>query len=335
MRVVQKPYNDVMAEDYYKTLGVSRSASQDDIRKAYFGLARKFHPDKNPEKDAKKKFQKIQAAFDVLNDPHKRELYDRYGSSFETLGAGGPGGPGRGGPSPGGGFPGGAQGFEDVDFSQFFGDKFGAQGGPDLSDIFSQFRRTAGRSRRPTAAKRRGADIAHEMTVPFETAISGGEVQLRIEHPSGKAETLTVKIPAGIEEGKKIRLRGQGEADPAGGTPGDLLITIHLAPHPYFQRKGNNLLLRVPVTLGEAALGAKIDVPTPKGTVALRVPPGTSSGSKLRIKGRGVAPKSGPAGDLLAEIQIMIPKDLDDADREAIEAIEQKHVLHPRADLRW
>jgi DnaJ-class molecular chaperone len=324
-----------MAEDYYKTLGVSRSASQDEIRKAYFELARKFHPDKNPERDAKKKFQKIQAAFDVLNDSQKREMYDRYGSSFETMGTGGPRGPGRGGTAPGGGFAGGPQGFEDVDFSQFFGDKFGAEGGPDLSDIFSQFRRTTQRGRKSASARRRGADIEHEMTVPFQTATSGGEVQIRVEHPSGKAETLTVKIPAGIEEGKKIRLRGQGEADPSGGTPGDLLITIHLGSHPYFQRKGDNLLLRVPVTLGEAALGAKIDVPTPKGALSLRVPPGTSSGTKLRIKGHGVAPKTRPPGDLLAEIQIMIPKDLDEADRQAIEAIDRKHELHPRADLRW
>ena len=335
LRVVGNLYNDLMAEDYYKTLGVSRSASQDEIRKAYFDLARKYHPDKNPQKDAKKKFQKIQAAFDVLNDPQKRELYDRYGSSFETMGAGGPRGPGRGAYGPAGGFGGGPQGVEDVDFSQFFGDKFGDEGGPDLSDIFSQFRRTTGRSRKPTAARRRGADIEHEMTVPFQTAVSGGEVQLRIESPAGKAETLTVKIPAGIEDGKKIRLRGQGEAGPSGNTPGDLLITIHSAPHLYFQRKGNNLLLRVPVTLGEAAFGAKIDVPTPKGTVALRVPPATSSGTKLRIKGHGVAPKSGPPGDLLAEIQIMIPKEFDEADRQAIEAIDRKHEMHPRADLRW
>ncbi len=335
MRVVRKPYNDLMADDYYKTLWVSRSASQDEIRKAYFDLARKFHPDKNPEKDAKKKFQKIQAAFDVLNDPQKREMYDRYGSSFETMGAGGPRGPGRGGSGPGAGFAGGPHGFEDVDFSQFFGDKFGAEGGPDLSDIFNQFRRTTGRGRKSASARRRGADIEHEMTVPFQTAISGGEVQIRVEHPSGKAETLTVKIPAGIDEGKKIRLRGQGAVEPSGGMPGDLLITIHLAPHPYFQRKGDNLLLRVPVTLGEAALGAKIDVPTPKGAVSLRVPPGTSSGTKLRVKGHGVARKSGPLGDLLAEIQIVIPKDLDEADRQAMEVIDRKHALHPRADLRW
>jgi DnaJ-class molecular chaperone len=323
-----------MAEDYYKTLGVSRSASQDDIRKAYFDLARKFHPDKNPQKDAKKKFQKIQAAFDVLNDPQKRELYDRYGSSFEAMGAGGPRGPGQGPFGPGGG-PGGPQGFEDVDFSQFFGDKFGAQGGPDLSDIFNQFRRTTGRSRKQGSARRRGSDIEHEMTVPFQTGVTGGEVQIRLELPSGKAETLTVKIPAGIEEGKKIRLRGQGEPAPSGGTPGDLLITIHLAPHPCFQRKGDNLLVRVPVTLGEAALGAKIELPTPKGTVTLRVPPATSSGTKLRIKGHGVVSKSRPPGDLLAEIQVMLPKDLDDADRKVIEEIDRKHVMHPRADLRW
>ena len=323
-----------MAEDYYKTLGVSRSASQDDIRKAYFDLARKFHPDKNPEKDAKKKFQKIQAAFDVLNDPQKRELYDRYGSSFEAMGAGGPRGPGQGPFGPGQA-PAARRASRMSISASSSATSSAPKGGPDLSDIFNQFRRTTGRSRKQGSARRRGSDIEHEMTVPFQTGVTGGEVQIRLELPSGKAETLTVKIPAGIEESKKIRLRGQGEPAPSGGTPGDLLITIDLAPHPCFQRKGDNLLVRVPVTLGEAALGAKIELPTPKGTVTLRVPPATSSGTKLRIKGHGVVSKSRPPGDLLAEIQIMLPKDLDDADRKAIEAIQRKHEMHPRADLRW
>ena len=192
----------------------------------------------------------------------------------------------------------------------------------------------ADRARRPAARAAR-ADLLHELQIPFATAITGGEVQIGIQRPSGKTETLAVKIPAGIEEGKKIRIRGQGQPAGRGGTPGDLIITIHVAPHPFFQRRGNNLSVRVPVTLGEAVGGAKVDLPTPQGTVTLRVPPGTSSGTKLRVKGHGVAPKNGSPGDLLAEIQIVLPKPLSDADRKAIGQIDAHYAQNPRKDLRW
>ena len=173
------------------------------------------------------------------------------------------------------------------------------------------------------------------LQIPFVTATTGGEVQITVQRPKGKTETLAVKIPAGIEDGKKIRIRGQGQPARRGGTPGDILITIHVAPHAYFQRRGNHLLVRVPVTLGEAVGGAKIDLPTPRGTVTLSVPPGTSSGTKLRVKGHGVTPKNGPPGDLLAEIQIVLPKELSDADRQAIRQIDQRYSQDPRKDLRW
>ena len=325
-----------MAEDYYKTLGVGRDASQADIQKAYRRLARKYHPDKNPgDKTAKKKFQEVQAAFDVLNDPQKREMYDRYGSSFETTGAGGPygGGPWAGGP--GGGFA--AQGFEEIDLGQFFGDRFGTGPGADLGDIFSRFRR-GGRTRQgPAGTRRGGGDLHAELTIPFATAITGGEAQIAVDRGSGKPEMIAVKIPAGIEDGKKIRLRGQGEAAGGRGKPGDLLITVRVSPHPHFVRRGNHLHLRVPVTLGEAVLGSKIDVPTPRGTVSLRVPAGTSSGTKLRIKGHGVVPKNGPPGDLLAEVLIVLPKEIDEPSREVIRKLDQnqKRLGDPRANLRW
>lgn len=325
-----------MAEDYYQVLGVARNATQEEIQKAYRDLARKYHPDMNPDdKSAKKKFQKIQAAFDVLNDPKKREMYDRYGSSFETMG----GGP-RGGTTwhtsygPAGGFG----GFEDIDFGQFFGERFGSgrAGVGDFADLFEQFRRDGASSRRQAAGReRRGADLAHDLRIPFATAVTGGTVELSIVRPSGRSETLQVKVPAGIEDGKKIRLRGQGEPAPGGGTPGDILLTVHVDPHPVFQRQGNNLIVKVPVTLAEAALGAKVDVPTPHGTVALQVPPGTSSGTKLRVRGHGVAPKSGLPGDLLAEIQIVLPKTLDEEARRAIRQIAERHPQSPRANLRW
>lgn len=329
-----------MAEDYYKTLGVRREASQEEIQKAYRDLARKYHPDVNPGADAKKKFQEVQAAFDVLNDPQKREMYDRYGSSFETMGGRGP----QGGPQwqwQAG--PGGAQNVEDFDFGQFFGERFGggpAAGGVDLGEIFRQFRRGGGggaRSRRTTAGtgKRRGADLQHEIEIPLTTSVTGGEVQLSVQREGGRVETISVKIPVGIEDGKKIRLRGQGEAAGPSGTAGDILLTVHVAPHPHFQRRGNDLTVKVPVTLGEAALGAKVDVPTPRGTVSLQVPPGTSSGTRLRVKGYGVAAKTGPAGDLFAEIQVVLPKSFDEQDRQMIRKLEEKAPPNPRANLRW
>ena len=279
-----------MAKDYYETLGVPRNASQAAIQKAYRELARKYHPDMNPgDKTAKKKFQEVQAAFDVLNDPQKREMYDRYGSAFETMGAGGPRGGAPWGAGPGGGF-----GFEDVDLSELFGERVGVGPGGGFGDIFNQFRRAAGSSRSRTAgSRRRGADLHDEVRIPFATSITGGEVRLEVRRPSGKAESIAVKIPAGIEDGKKIRLRGQGQPAPGTGTPGDVLLTVHVAPHPCFQRRGNHLHVKVPVTLPEAVLGAKVDVPTPRGAVSLKVPPGTSSGTKLRIKGHGVVPKDG------------------------------------------
>jgi DnaJ-class molecular chaperone len=324
-----------MAEDYYQILGVAHNATQAEIQKAYRDLARKYHPDMNPDdKSAKKKFQKIQAAFDVLNDPKKREMYDRYGSSFETMGSGGP----RGGASwqgsygPGAGFG----GFEDLDFGQFFGERFGGErAGADVGDLFEQFRRASGGRRSTTGRQRRGDDLAHELPIPFATSVNGGTVQVKVSHPSGKVDTLEVKIPAGIEDGKKIRLRGQGEPGARGGKPGDVLLVVRVEPHPCFHRQGNNLLLRVPVTLAEAALGAKVDIPTPKGAVSLHVPPGTSSGTRLRLRGHGVAPKSGQVGDLVAEVQIILPKTLDEPAREAIRQIADRHPLDPRANLRW
>ena len=323
-----------MAKDFYKTLGVPRDASQADIEKAYRNLARKYHPDKNPDdKSAKKKFQEVQAAFDVLGDAQKRETYDRYGSSFDTAGAGGPySGTWRAGP---GGF--GGHGFEDIDFSQFFGDRFGGGGaGADFSELFGQFRPRGGATR-TAAPPRRGADLRSDITVPFATAVTGGEAQIQLARPSGKTETIAVKIPPGIEDGKKIRLRGHGQPAARGGKPGDILITVHVAPHPSFERRGNNLHLRLPVTLAEAVEGAKVDVPTPRGTVSLSVPPGTSSGTKLRIKGHGVAPPGAPPGDLLAEVMINLPKQVDDEARQAIRQWDQRQAAleNPRAKLQW
>jgi DnaJ-class molecular chaperone len=324
----------MMSEDYYKTLGIPRNASQPDIQKAYRELARKYHPDMNPDDpSATKRFQQVQTAYDVLSNPEKREMYDRYGSSFETMGQGGPQQTWTRGA---GGFPpGGAQGVEDLDFGDIFGQQFGGEEGPGgLGGIFSQFRKAAARGG-TAGGRRRGADVSSEVSIPFNASIAGSEVQLSLQRHGGAAETIVVKIPPGIEDGKKIRLRGKGEPAAGRGTPGDLLLTVHVAPHPFFSRQGNHLHVRLPVTLGEAVGGATIDVPTPTGTVAVHLPPGTSSGKKLRIKGHGVAAKGSAPGDLIAEVQIHLPPGLSDEDREAIRQLEARHPLNPRQNLRW
>jgi DnaJ-class molecular chaperone len=173
------------------------------------------------------------------------------------------------------------------------------------------------------------------LTVPFATAVLGGEAALTVQRGSGKVETIRVKIPAGIDDGKKIRLRGQGEPGVGDVPAGDILLTIRVSPHPYFRRTGNRLDVRVPVTLAEAALGAKVDVPTPQGTIALTIPPNTSSGKRLRIKGHGVRPAGQPPGDLFAEIQIVLPENLSAEDRQQLADVSDRYPQQPRAELRW
>jgi DnaJ-class molecular chaperone len=169
--------------------------------------------------------------------------------------------------------------------------------------------------------------------VPFATAVLGGEAALTIQRQTGDVETIRVKIPAGIGDGKKIRLRGQGEPGAGGAPAGDILLTIHVSPHPFFRRAGDRLEVRVPVTLAEAAEGAEIEVPTPKAVIKLRVPPGTSSGKKLRIKGMGL--QTDPPGDLFAEIQIVLPPNLSEEDRQKLAEVSRRYPQNPRAELRW
>jgi DnaJ-class molecular chaperone len=321
-----------MAKDYYDTLGVSRAASQDEIQKAYRKLARKYHPDMNPDDaTAKKKFQEVQQAFETLSDADKRKRYDQFGSDYEAAGA--PGGPGAGGwryttssgPQT---YP-----FDVNDLGDLFGGGAEVEGGG-FADLFKQFSRGRGtrRAQRPMA---RGNDLRHELTVPFNTAVQGGEAALTVQRHDGNVETIRVKIPAGIDDGKKIRLRGQGEPGTGDAPAGDILLTIHVSPHPFFRRTGNRLDVRVPITLAEAALGATIDVPTPQGTISLKVPPNTSSGTRLRVKGHGVRQANGPAGDLFAEIEIELPKNLTAEERQQLADISNRYPQKPRADLRW
>ncbi|HEY6563751.1 MAG TPA: J domain-containing protein [Pirellulaceae bacterium] len=286
-----------MSEDYYQTLGIARSASVDEIQKAYREMARKHHPDLNPDdKKAKEKFQAVQRAYEVLSDTKKRELYDRYGSSFESAARGPQGWHTTG-------HPGGVSG-DEADLEQFFSERFGTDSGGGFADLFQQFTR-AGRPR--GRGKGRGTDLHHELSIPFETALRGGDARIHVHRPDGKSETLDVKIPAGIAHGKRIRLKGQGESGRRGADAGDLLITIHVAPHPHWQREGLNLELKVPITLQEAIEGASVDIPTPQGTIGLRIPPGTTSGKRLRVRGQGVEDGQGGRGDLLVEVLIQLP----------------------------
>jgi DnaJ-class molecular chaperone len=328
-----------MSEDYYKVLGVSRGATADEIQKSYRKLAKKYHPDLNPEdKAAQKKFKEVQQAYDVLSDEKKRKLYDQFGPEFENVAKGG-------GPQWSSQVP---PGYQDFDFAQAFGGGRGGGGGggvpPDLEELLRQFTGGGGgfefggsqaTRRRGRRAAQPGADVQHEVEIPFRTAVMGGEVSLRIVR-NDKAETLAVKIPAGIDDGKTIRLRGQGEPSPNGGPAGDLLVTVRAQSHPSFRRDGLDLIVKVPVTLAEAALGGKVDVPTPQGEIALKVPPGTSSGTRLRAKGQGVRKSDGTVGDLYAEILIDIPKNIDEQSAEMIRQLDNRlHQANPRADLAW
>lgn len=311
-----------MADDYYKTLGVSRDADAAEIRKAYRKLARENHPDRNPDDPkAAETFKSVGEAYGVLSDAEKRSSYDRFGSNYKQFG----GGPGRhrpAGGSPFGGFGGGRQ----VDVGDLFG-----EGGFDLNDLLgglgggrrgpaggSPFGGGGGAGTRP----RKGADVRTKVTVPFTLAARGGQYELDLDR-GGARESLTVKIPAGIAPGGTMRLAGKGEPGGPGGSAGDLLLTVEVAPHPVFRREGRNLVCDVPVTPAEAALGAKVDVPTlSDGEVTMTIPPGTAGGAKLRLRGKGVPdPKAGADGDQIVQVKVVVPKTLSDRQRELYEEL--------------
>jgi curved DNA-binding protein len=332
-----------MSADYYEILGVGRGASDDEIQKAYRKLARKYHPDLNPDdKAAQKKFKEVQQAYDVLSDAKKRKLFDQFGANYEQVAAGG--GPQWAGAA-GGQVPPGFEGFE---FQGNWPGAGGAGGGPlppDLEDLLRQFTGGgaaaadfgggAGRRRGRRRPAEPGADVRHEVQIPLRTAVTGGEVSLRVHREANAPEQLTVKIPPGIDDGQTIRLRGQGAPSRSGGPAGDLLVTVRIAPHPSFRRDGLDLIVKVPVTVAEAALGAKVDIPTPHGTITMKVPPGTSSGARLRAKGQGVHKRDGQPGDLYAELQIVLPKHLDEASQELFRQLAERLPADPRAELSW
>lgn len=324
-----------MAEDLYQTLGVKRDASQDDIKKAHRRLALKYHPDKNPDDDvARDKFKRVQEAYDVLSDEEKRAAYDRYGSDFEKIRSTGY--------QPGAGS---AAGFDGLDLDQIFGGGGGGAGGGaggstqfegGFSDFFEQLMGGGGRGGRRSAPRaqppKRGANVRHELELPLQIAVTGGKTEFYLNR-GDEAEKLSVTIPPGVDTGSKIRLREQGQASPNGGPRGDLILVIKVSEHPYFRRAGRNLQLELPVTLSEAALGAKVDIPTPAGTVAMTIPPGSSGGRRLRLKGQGVKQRDGTSGDLIVELQIKIPEVIDDESKKLIEQFEQQNPQAVRSEL--
>jgi DnaJ-class molecular chaperone len=325
--------------DYYELLEVARTASADDIKKSYRRLARQHHPDLNPNDraGAEKKFKEIQNAYDVLGDPEKKKLYDLYGTA--AFQGGGPGAAGAGARSGGGWQP--PPGAESFDFSDLFGaggpEGFQTGGGPGGggAGIFDEIltRRRGGGGGR-AAGPRPGADVTASITVPFLTAVTGGEMPILLQRGTGEPETLTVKVPPGTINGAKLRLRGKGEPSRSGGPAGDLTVTVEVQTHPYFTRDGRNLLVDLPLSVPEAVLGAKVDVPTLDGMKSLNVPAGASSGQKLRLKGQGVPASGGhAAGDLMVVLKIIAPKSIDEESRALIEQFAERNPQAPRRDL--
>jgi curved DNA-binding protein len=327
-----------MADDLYGILGVAKSADADTIKKTYRKLAKDLHPDKNPgNKKAEERFKKVNHAFDVLSDATKRGLYDEFGEDglregfdaervraykrwSQQQGAGNGGRGGAGGPGGSGGVriedlfgnatnPGGAG--ADGSFGDFFGDLFGQR---------------ARRPRGPTP----GADLQSSVTIDFASSVRGTTLELR---PEGVGTPVTVRIPQGAADGGRVRIAGQGAASPNGGPSGDLLLSIHVEPHPFFRREGDDLHLDLPVTVAEAYRGAKVKVDTFAGPVSLKVAAGTQSGAVVRLRGKGVT-KQGKTGDLYVHFMVRVPTAQTAEVKEAVEKLAAAESEDPRKDIR-
>ncbi|MGE3178845.1 MAG: DnaJ C-terminal domain-containing protein [Vicinamibacterales bacterium] len=322
-------------KDYYATLGVQKTASEKDIKAAFRKLARKYHPDVNPgDKAAEARFKEINEANEVLSDPAKRKKYDELGANwrmYEQAGAQpGPGGGAWSGPF-GGGQGGGFRTMTEEEMREMFG------GGADpFSDFFHTFfggaaseeggRRRAGRAR----AARQGRDVEHELILSLEDAFHGVQRTLSLRH-GGEARTVDIRIPAGVGDGSRLRVAGEGEHGTGGAPSGDLYLRIRLAPHPVFERKGRDLYTRVPVPLTTAVLGGEVTVQTLGGrSLRLKVPGTTQNHQVFRMKGHGMptAGKSGDTGDLYVTVDVQLPRTLSEAQRAHFEALQQLEGTH-------
>lgn len=302
-------------KDPYEILGVSRTAAPAEIKQAYRRLAKQYHPDRNPgNKAAEQRFKEVHAAYEVVGDPQRRAQYDRFGA---------------GGPAPDvHAWTTGASPFESIHFDF---------GGGDLTSIFEQFfsRAASPATRRRTARRPavRGADLEHTLELSFDDAVRGAEreIVLTTSGPSQGQERIHFRVPAGVEDGQRLRLRGQGQEGPGGR--GDLLILCRVQPHPCFRREGLDLLLDLKLTFTEAALGTEAEIPTLRGQTVVKVPPGTSGGTRLRLRGRGIQDaRTGRTGDLYAVVRIEVPKRLSARARELIQQLDHELNQGPCPD---
>lgn len=298
--------------DHYQTLGVARDASAADIKKAYRKLARRYHPDVSKEKDAEERFKQVAAAYETLSDPDRRRAYDqlgRYRSGQEFR------------PPP--------------DWERQFGDVFGGaeQEIPfDLGDLFAGFTGTRRAGGRPG---RRGRDIEATAHLDLVQVASGAEVTVPLAPaaPGSEPRTVTARIPKGAVDGQKLRVKGKGAPGLRGGAAGDLYITVRLRPHPVFRADGHDLLLELPVTPAEAALGTMVEIPTLEQRIKVRIPAHCASGQRLRIAGRGLPKPDASHGDLIAQVKIVLPKTLSARERELYEQLAAASDFDPRIHL--
>jgi molecular chaperone DnaJ len=389
------------SQDFYETLGISRTASADEIRKAYRRLARKYHPDVNPgDKAAEDRFKSVQEAYDVLSDEGKRKVYDQYGFYSDNI-------PPSGG-GPGGGAYGPTMDFNGFDFSDFVNAQRGAAGGrtrtetftggTGFRDFFSQFFRGEGGPGAPPNQKspERGTDLEYSLSIDFWQSIKGTQIKLNItrqdtcdvcagsgnaggnvsvcpecngsgnvtqmagsmrfnltcprcqgagrlqnacarcfgEGRVSKPDVVEVRIPAGAHSGARLRVAGKGNAGVMGGAPGDLYITVQVQPHPFFTREGDNILIQVPVTMSEAGLGTKIEVPTIDGKATMKIPQGTQNGQKFRLREKGVYnARKDTRGDQIVEVRLVAPKVDNERTRELLRELADLQPGDPRAEL--
>jgi curved DNA-binding protein len=316
----------VQYKDYYESLGVSRNATDADIKKAFRKLAREYHPDvAKDKKKAEEKFKEINEAYEVLSDPAKRKKYDELGANWKS---GADFRPPPGWENAGGtrGFRGGANGpefhFDGTGFSDFFEQLFGARargarnfGG---APVFEE-----------EAFAARGRDIEGDIMVTLEEAVHGAVRAVSVQHNS-RTETHQVKIPAGVTEGQRLRISGRGEAGAGGGGAGDLYLRIRLAKHPDFEVEGHNLIHEVELAPWEAVLGTSISVPTLAGQVNIKIPAGTQNGQKLRVRGRGLPQRGGTHGDLIVVTQIEVPASVSESERKLWEQLGRESKFDPR-----
>lgn len=301
--------------DYYSVLGVSKSATQEDIKKAYRKLAMKYHPDKNPgNKAAEESFKEASEAYEVLSDLTKKQTYDQFGFAGAAAGAGRGRSSGFGGFQSQGGFQGDPDQFQDI-FGDIFGDVFGGRGG---------FRQ----QRAP-----KGADLRYTLNLTLEESALGCEKVISfIRQKAGKDETakLSVKVPARVKEGQRLKLSGEGDSPAPGVPPGDLFVIINIQPHPLFERKDDDLLITVPISYLTAILGGEIEVPTIGGQVVLKVPSGTHSGQVLRVKGKGLTKANGfGSGDILVQILVDTPTTLSTKEKELFALLQEQATETP------